>query len=113
MERGGFDAIIGNPPFLGDSKITAAIGTNVRDWLVRTVSGGKSGRADLVAFFFLRAFSLLTPKGNIGLIATNSIAQGDTRKVGLDQMVADGFTITRAIQSRSWPVNIHPCDWAA
>ena len=49
MERGGFDAIIGNPPFLGDSKIAAAIGTNVRDWLVRTVAGGKSGRADLVA----------------------------------------------------------------
>ena len=31
------------------------------------------------------------------------MAQGDTREVGLDQMVAEGFTITRSIQSRSWP----------
>ena len=113
MERGGFDAIIGNPPFLGDQKITSAIGTNTRDWLVQTVAGGKRGRADLVAFFFLRAFSLLTPEGNLGLIATNTVAQGDTREVGLDQLVADGFTITRAIQSRSWPVASANLEYAA
>ena len=39
----------------------------------------------------------------MGLIATNTVAQGDTREVGLDRMVDSGFTITRAIQSRSWP----------
>ena len=27
MERGGFDAIIGNPPFLGGTKLTGAMGT--------------------------------------------------------------------------------------
>jgi hypothetical protein len=113
MERGGFDVIIGNPPFLGDAKITAAIGTNLRDWLIQTVAGGRRGRADLVAFFFLRAFSLLTPKGNLGLIATNTIAQGDTREVGLDQMAANGFTITHAIQSRPWPVASANLEYAA
>ena len=113
MERGGFDAIIGNPPFLGDAKITAAIGTNVRDWLIQIVAGGRRGRADLVAFFFLRAMSLLTPQGNLGLIATNTVAQGDTREVGLDQMAANGFTITRAIQSRSWPVASANLEYAA
>jgi hypothetical protein len=113
MEKGGFDAIIGNPPFLGDAKITGSIGTNVRDWLVEIVAGGRRGRADLVAFFFLRASSLLTPKGNLGLIATSTIAQGDTREVGLDQMAAGGFTITRAIQSRSWPVASANIEYAA
>lgn len=113
MERGGFDAIIGNPPFLGDRKITGAIGTNTRDWLVQTVAGGRRGRADLVAFFFLRAFSLSTQEGNLGLIATNTIAQGDTREVGLDQMAKHGFTITRAIQSRSWPVASANLEYAA
>ena len=34
MEKGGFDAIIGNPPFLGGSKLTGAMGTNIRDWFV-------------------------------------------------------------------------------
>ena len=106
MERGGFDAIIGNPPFLGAAKLTGAVGTNIRDWFVNILAGGRRGKADLVAYFFLRALSLLTPRGNLGLIATNTIAQGDTREVGLDQMVADGFTITRAIQAvrGRWPV---------
>ena len=57
--------------------------------------------------------SLLTPQGNLGLIATNTVAQGDTREVGLDQMVANGFTITRAIQSRSWPVASANLEYAA
>lgn len=113
MEKGGFDAIIGNPPFLGGKKITGAMGSNVRDWLVNTLASGEKGHADLVAYFFLRAFSLLTPRGNLGLIATNTVAQGDTRQVGLDRIVADGFTITRAIQSRSWPVATANLEYAA
>ena len=38
MERGGFDAIIGNPPFLGGHKITGTTGTNIRDWFVNTLA---------------------------------------------------------------------------
>ncbi len=103
MERGGFDAIIGNPPFLGGQKLTGTMGANARDWFVHALADGKKGSADLVGYFFLRAMSLLIGQGNLGLVATNTIAQGDTREVGLDRMVADGFTIVRAIQSRSWP----------
>jgi hypothetical protein len=103
MERGGFDAVIGNPPFLGGKKLTGSVGTNVRDWFVNTLAGGRKGSADLVAYFFLRAHELLSRRGGLGLIATNTVAQGDTRQVGLDQLVSQNFTITRAIQSRSWP----------
>ncbi|MGV1007206.1 MAG: Eco57I restriction-modification methylase domain-containing protein [Dermatophilaceae bacterium] len=103
MELGGFDAIIGNPPFLGGQKLTGALGTNMRDWFVNALAGGTRGSADLVAYFFLRALALLGAQGNLGLIATNTVAQGDTREVGLDRMLDAGFTITRAIQSRSWP----------
>ena len=103
MERGGFDAIIGNPPFLGAKKLSPSMGQNLREWFVNVLAGKRAGNADLVAYFFLRAFSLLNERGTLGLIATNTIAQGDTREVGLDQMVNSGFTITRAIQSRSWP----------
>jgi hypothetical protein len=113
MERGGFDAIIGNPPFLGGQKLTGAMGTNIRDWFVDVLANGKKGSADLVAYFFLRAMSLLNPKGNLGLIATNTVAQGDTRAVGLRQMVDDGLTITRAIQSRPWPVASANLEYAA
>ena len=103
MDRGGFDAIIGNPPFLGAKKLSPTMGQNLREWFVNVLAGRRAGNADLVAYFFLRAFSLLNERGTMGLIATNTVAQGDTREVGLDQMVDSGFTITCAIQSRSWP----------
>lgn len=102
MERGGFDAIVGNPPFLGGQKLTGAMGTNIRDWFVNILAKNTKGSADLVGYFFLRAMSLITERGNLGLIATNTVWQGDTREVGLDRMVANGFTITRAVQSRPW-----------
>jgi hypothetical protein len=46
---------------------------------------------------------LLREGGQIGLLATNTIAQGDTREVGLDQLTADGCVIPRAVPSRPWP----------
>jgi hypothetical protein len=55
----------------------------------------------------------LQTKGTLGLIATNTVAQGDSREVGLDAMVAGGFTITRAIQSRSWPASSANLEYAA
>jgi len=113
IDNGGFDAVIGNPPFLGGQKLTGAMGTNIRDWLINAIAEGRRGSADLVAYFFLRATSLLQAKGTLGLIATNTVAQGDTREVGLDAMVASGFTITRAIQSRSWPAASANLEYAA
>jgi hypothetical protein len=113
VDHGGFDAIIGNPPFLGGQKLTGAMGTNVRDWLVNVVAEGRRGSADLVAYFFLRAKALMKESGTLGLIATNTVAQGDTREVGLDAMVSGGFTITRAIQSRSWPAASANLEFAA
>ena len=113
MERGGFDTVVGNPPFLGGNKLTGVLGVNIRDWFVEYIAGGRRGSADLVAYFFLRVFSLLNEHGTLGLIATNTVAQGDTREVGLDQMVDSGFTITRAIQSRSWPSRNANLEFAA
>ena len=64
---------------------------------------GKRGNADLCAYFFLRASCLVHQNGMCGLLATNTIAQGDTREVGLDQIMMAGWTIPRAISSRKWP----------
>ena len=114
MERGGFDAIVGNPPFLGGQKLTGAFGTDMRDWLVNQLADRARGSADLVAYFFLRAFDLLADhRGLMGLIATNTVAQGDTREVGLKRMLGDGFEITRSIQSASWPAASANLEYAA
>ncbi len=100
--RVGFDAIVGNPPFMGGQKITGALGTAYRDFLVKWIANDQRGSADLCAYFFLHAKQLLNSDGGFGLIATNTIAQGDTREVGLDQLVADKCVITRAVPSRKW-----------
>ncbi|WP_327711856.1 hypothetical protein OG912_28680 [Streptomyces sp. NBC_00464] len=100
---GGFDAVVGNPPFLGGSKITGASGDAFREYIVDYVAGGKRGNGDLVAYFELRTHALLNISGQSGLIATNTLAQGDTREVGLDQLAAAGIDIRRAIKSAPWP----------
>jgi hypothetical protein len=99
----GFHALVGNPPFQGGQKITGTLGTDYRDHLIQYVAGGRRGSADLCAYFFLRAGALLRPGGGAGLLATNTIAQGDTREVGLEGLVAQGFSIPRAVSSRAWP----------
>ncbi|MET9827062.1 DNA methyltransferase, partial [Streptomyces sp. NPDC006349] len=101
-EHGGFDAIIGNPPFLGGQKLTGTMGEAYREYMVDYLAGGKRGSADLVAYFELRAHQLLNQRGQTGLIATNTLAQGDTREVGLDQL-EEKSAIRRAIKSARWP----------
>ncbi len=105
LEKGGFDAIIGNPPFLGGVKITGPLGTAYREYLIEMIANGVrgGGRCDLVAYFVLRAHTLLNAVGQIGIIATNTLAQGDTREVGLDQIVERGTTIRQAVKSNPWP----------
>ncbi|MFB6511687.1 Eco57I restriction-modification methylase domain-containing protein [Streptomyces virginiae] len=102
-ERGGFDAVVGNPPFLGGKKLTGSLGISYRENLVENLGGGVRGNADLVAYFLLRAYGLLNPNGQAGLIATNTLAQGDTREVGLDQLVAEGMEIRQSVKSSPWP----------
>lgn len=103
FEDGGFDAVIGNPPFLGGSKITGSLGTAYRENLVHSIGYAKRGTADIVAYFALRSQELLNSGGQAGLIATNTLAQGDTREVGLDQLADRGSTIRMAIKSKPWP----------
>lgn len=101
--QGGFDAICGNPPFMGGKHITGNYGTAYRDHLLFYLADGTRGNADLVAYFYLRAYSLLHFGGDFGLIACNTIAEGDTRQVGLERMVKAGGTIYSAHPNMPWP----------
>jgi hypothetical protein len=67
------------------------------------LANGKKGSADLCAYFFLRVGQMLREDGMAGLLATNTLAQGDTREVGLDQLASAGFRFLRANPSRPWP----------
>lgn len=98
----GFDAIVGNPPFLGGGKISSNFGNSYLDWL-KVVNPESGGQGDLVSYFFRRAFELLRNNATFGLIATNSIAQGDTRSNGLRYICENGGTIYNAKKRLKWP----------
>lgn len=102
MNRGGFDAVIGNPPFIGGQRQTSSIGKDVREYLIKHLSGGQRGSADLCSYFLLRDLGI-SNRGRVGIIATNTIGQGDTREVGLDQVVRKGWSIYRAVKTQPWP----------
>jgi hypothetical protein len=101
-ENGGFDAIVGNPPFAGKNTIILGNANNYLPWL-QTLHDGAHGNADLVAHFFRRAFGLLRAGGVFGLIATNTIGQGDTRASGLTTVLSHGGAILRATRRLKWP----------
>lgn len=101
-ERPGFDAIVGNPPFAGKNTLIASHAKNYMPWL-QTIHEGAHGNADLVAHFFRRAFGLIRGGGVFGLIATNTIGQGDTRVSGLTRILRNGGTIMRARRRLKWP----------
>jgi hypothetical protein len=101
--RPGFDAIVGNPPFMSSTRAWSVLGPSYRDYL-RMAHPGSDGRAvDLVAHFFRRAFALLRSGGTAGLVATNTIGQGDTRIAGLHYICRHGGRIYAAITRLRWP----------
>lgn len=103
FENNGFDGIIGNPPFLGGQKLSGSLGHAYREYIVKFIGRAARGSADLVAYFAVRAIDLSNPHAQAGLIATNTLAQGDTREVGLDRIVSEGAEIRSAIKSEPWP----------
>jgi hypothetical protein len=101
-QNGGFDAIIGNPPFLGGSRISTNFGDGYLAWLLEA-HAGSHGNGDLVAHFFRSAFKKLGKGGRLSLIATNTIGQGDTRATGLTWLLRNGGTIGHAVRRLRWP----------
>ena len=98
----GFDAIVGNPPFAGKNSVAAANVDYYPTWL-KQIHEKSHGNADLVAHFFRRSFDLIRRNGVFGLIATNTIGQGDTRSTGLGWICHRGGEIFQATTRREWP----------
>ena len=101
-ENPGFDAFVGNPPFAGKNAVAAGNIVGYPDWL-KALHDESHGNADLVAHFYRRAFNLVRYGGALGLIATNTIAQGDTRSSGLRWICEHGGEIYRATTRVKWP----------
>lgn len=118
IEGGGFDCILGNPPYLGGQALSGTYGHSFCEYVKWEYA--PSGLSDLVAFFVRRIYGLLRPGGFTAFITTNSIKDGDIRKDGLDQVLAQGAAINMAVRGIKWPgqanlvislVSLHRGEW--
>lgn len=95
------DAVVSNPPFMGGRMISGTLGKKYAQWIEFLHSA--SLNADLVAHFFRRAAMLIGDHGTVGMVATKTISQGDTRATGLQAILGDKVDIYDAVRSMPWP----------
>lgn len=109
-ENDGFDAIVGNPPFAFGKNVSVTLGTTYNAFLV-TANPAATKNVDLCAHFFHRAFVLLGTTGTQGMLATSSIAEGETRLAGLENLLSAGASIYSATSKMRWPgsANVFVC----
>jgi hypothetical protein len=77
------DAVVGNPPFIGDKKMRAELGDAYTEGLRRLFAGRVPGGADLVCYWFEKARAAIEA-GDLkraGLVATSGIRGGRNREV--------------------------------
>jgi hypothetical protein len=101
-ENGGFDAWVGNPPFMGGRKISSNLGDSYEKALKRILLDGAKGSVNLVAYFLVRSLRLLRNTGVAGFIATDSITESDTRTQALTRVFEKATTFF-ALSSFPWP----------
>lgn len=100
--QGGFDCVLGNPPFFRGAGISGTFGERFLG-LIFHLFFPIGGQADFVSYFFRRAHSILKNKGFLSLISTNTISQGDSRKGSLDFIISELGSINHAVKSTRWP----------
>lgn len=98
----GFDAFVGNPPFLWALRISIRIAVDFSHFL-KTRWPHARKNADLCSYFLLHSVALTRPSGTVGLVLTNTISEADTRETALDPIVSSGMTIYRASANQTWP----------
>ena len=106
------DAIVGNPPFLGHSKIRAELGS---EYVSKLSEGFNVGIVDLCAYWFILSHNALKPGSRSGLIATSGIRIGRARAVSLEYITKNNGEILNAVSSMAWggeaTVNVSIINW--
>ena len=99
------DAVVGNPPFLGNKRMIGALGEDYTEALRHMYEGRVPKTADLVCYWFEKARHMIA-QGKVrraGLVATNSIRGIGSRQV-LDR-IRDDAVIFDAWDDLPWVVD--------
>lgn len=95
------DAIVGNPPFLGGSRIRLEIGDKYADNVFKKFSDVKD-KVDFCTYWFRLAHDYISEEGRVGLVGTNSISQGLGRSASLNYITENGGYIHDAVSTQTW-----------
>lgn len=106
MEWPQVDAIIGNPPFLGGKYLRRDRGEEYAEKIYATFPEVK-GQPDFCVFWFRKAQD--SEALQVGLVGTNSIAQGQSRDASLEYILQKNSEINYAISTQIWSgdANVH------
>jgi hypothetical protein len=109
VKRGGFDAFVGNPPFIGNKYWKDRLPKGFQAW-AEILCSSKVGKIDVVALFYRRAFAHLRSTGRTALIATTTAREGDTLGIGFGWISQHG-EIYRGVSQNNWPgqAGVHYC----
>jgi type II restriction/modification system DNA methylase subunit YeeA len=95
------DAIIGNPPFLGGHRLRQELGDKYVNQIIKQFPDVKD-KVDFCTYWFRLAHNNINQNGRCGLVATNSIGQGNNRRASLDYITQNQGYIYNATSSQKW-----------
>ena len=109
IERGGFDCVVGNPPYVKLQNLKI-VQPEVAEYLSHAKNGSgpkyastQTSNFDLYLPFIERGLSLLNPKGRMGFIAPNVWAVNEYGQ-GLRAMLANTRQLERWVDFKSYQV---------
>lgn len=100
--HGGFDTVIGNPPFMHGSWISTSFGESYARF-IRNIISNAAGKIDFVVYFLRRSASLIANEKMLGLVVTSKIKEGAARIAGYDSLLQKGWSIYAATPDLPWP----------
>ena len=105
---GKADAYVGNPPFLGGKHMRLNLGDGYVERVFQRFPEVRDS-VDFCTYWFRLAQENLKPDGRAGLVATNSIRHGKSRRASLDYIRDNGGHIHAAISTQPWSgeANVH------
>lgn len=95
------DAIVGNPPFLGGKRMRSELGDEYAEKIYKRFPL-EANFADLCTHWFRLAHDNLSDTGTAGLVGSNIIRRGFSRRASLDYICANGGYIHNAVSSQPW-----------
>ena len=106
----GFDAVIGNPPFLGGVNLAETFGSAYERFL-KVMFPESTGFVDLAVYFHRRVSHVVAPSGRFGLFGPQNLVSTANRASCTDALLAREWEIEWARRPFIWPgtANLHVC----